>query len=130
MEAALLMPESPACKLGPRMVSWARLSTDYIFNGFHFLVEVRAREWRLSLPIGEANVRLHGPLCRRCGAPMARVESAPNCERYACRRGGDHCEYRIGRLDRQGFSEFTALPGRSATGGARTEDWRTEGGAS
>jgi hypothetical protein len=39
---------------------------------------------------------------------MTRVESAPNHERYVCRRGERHCEYWVGRISHLGFSEFVA----------------------
>ena len=108
MREVLQTQEAPAAKSGRRRALWIRLSAPYVFNRFHFLVEVRVKDDRPAVPLGETDVRVLGPACRECGAPMTRVESAPSYERYACRRGGKHCEYWIGRVSHLGFSEFVA----------------------
>jgi hypothetical protein len=111
-----LLQERDAVAKAPvyRKAPWIKLRDTYIFNRFHFLVEVRAVAGRPAMPRGELEVRIRGPLCMRCGAPMTRVESAPGYERYACRRGAGHCEYWVGRVNHQGFAEFVAEHLRSA----------------
>ncbi len=104
----LSRPEAPAAGRAGRRTRWIRLGDHWTLNSFRFLVEVRARDGRFLAPLAEEDVRVRGPICRECGEPTARVETAPNYERYACRHGGRHCEYWVGRVNHQGFSEFVA----------------------
>jgi hypothetical protein len=100
--------EAPAAGRAGRRDRWIRLKDHWTLNSFRFLVEVRSPDERLRLPLAEAEVRVRGPLCPECGEPTTRVETAPNYERYACRHGERHCEYWVGRVNHQGFSEFVA----------------------
>lgn len=85
---------------------WVRLKRPYVFNGFRFLVEVRAENGVASAPKSRQDVRVRGPLCVRCGVPLARVESTAAYERYACRKGRGHCELWVGRVSHLSFGEF------------------------
>jgi hypothetical protein len=100
--------EAPAAGRAGRRDRWIRLRDHWTLNSFRFLVEVRSPGGRLGLPLAEADVRVRGPICRECHEPTTRVETAPNYERYACRHGERHCEYWVGRVNHQGFSEFVA----------------------
>lgn len=103
-----VLQERSTTARGRRRSSWVRLREPYLFNRFHFIVEVRARDRWPAVPLGESDVRILGPACKECGSPMTRIEAAPNYERYACRKGDKHCEYWIGRISHLGFSEFVA----------------------
>jgi hypothetical protein len=83
-----------------------RLKAPYVFNSFRFLVEVRVRNGRLTMPGCVDDVRVRGPICPVCGVPLARVETRPECERYACRQGIGHGELWVGRTSHLCFSEF------------------------
>jgi hypothetical protein len=85
---------------------WVRLRQPFTFNGFRFMVEVRARNGVVSAPGCHDDVRVRGPICARCGQLMALIESRPECERYACRHGADHCELWVGRVSHLSFAEF------------------------
>jgi hypothetical protein len=100
--------EAPAAGRTGRRAPWIRLKDHWTLNNFRFLVEVRSPLGRLGAPLTEADVRVRGPICRECGEPTARVETASSYERYACRHGERHCEYWVGRVNHQGFSEFVA----------------------
>jgi len=93
-------------KSGKIKAQWIRLERPYVFNGFRFLVEIRARNGRISLPANEADVRVRGPLCSQCGTQMARLETRAECERYACRKGQGHGELWVGRTGHLSFSQF------------------------
>ncbi len=105
-----MLPEcaAPAAGRAGRRASWIRLRHHWTINSFRFLVEVRSSGGRLRQPLGEEDVRVRGPICPECGEPTTRIETAPNYERYVCRHGERHCEYWVGRVNHQGFSEFVA----------------------
>jgi len=102
----MAMPRKRTPRLAGIKNQWVRLKAPYTFNGFRFLVEVRARDGVVPTPVCQEDVRVRGPLCSSCGAPMALMRSAESHERYACRRGKAHCELWVGRVSHLSFSEF------------------------
>ena len=100
-------PETRAVRhRGAIKTQWVRLKTPYAFNGFRFLVEVRARDNVVTTPSCQSDVRVREPLCSTCGAPLALVKARPECERYVCRHGAGHCELWVGRVSHLTFGEF------------------------